>query len=509
MVKPKLIIAGPGAGKTYNMVQTIIEKLPKLDSSKYMAVITYTNSAAENIKSRLGKKIDIPKNLYIGTIHSFINRFIVVPYSSLNDNNISVDKLFIQCDTDAVFEQIRKASKKTFDFKQKATIIARIKESLNKKGYISFDQSVALAKNCMANQKVAQIVSNRIQYLFIDEFQDTDNAIFQIIDVIRKCKKTEIYCVGDPEQFIQSFDIATKVFGNIPILKSSGGTKFEIELNQSNHRSSERIVGFLNKFNSRTYGALTFSQISRTGLVGENIKFITTNANVVNIIPVFNTLCDGLQISQSERCIIAKKNDMIDRVVAALGNRFKTPVKAGSVSPIKLIIDTMLTAMQLNQTKFLAEYKTDINTLRKNAVTILKAIKSGEISNENTFAAFMTNKFSYTLKAGIPIKIDSIRALFPTETVNLADLMVSNIHNIKGLEADAVLAIAKTEAELLLWIETDRSVREQYRDKETTDYPRLGYVAFSRAKMFLCIACLQPISDVTRNKLIALGIEFV
>ena len=33
--------------------------------------------------------------------------------------------------------------------------------------------------------------------------------------------------------------------------------------------------------------------------------------------------------------------------------------------------------------------------------------------------------------------------------------VLSNTHNYKELESEAVLAIAKTEQELLLWLETD------------------------------------------------------
>ena len=44
-------------------------------------------------------------------------------------------------------------------------------------------------------------------------------------------------------------------------------------------------------------------------------------------------------------------------------------------------------------------------------------------------------------------------------------------------------------------------------DRATSDYPRLGYVAFSRARKILCIACLEPISDTTKQKLISLGVE--
>ena len=88
-------------------------------------------------------------------------------------------------------------------------------------------------------------------------------------------------------------------------------------------------------------------------------------------------------------------------------------------------------------------------------------------------------------------------------------MTVSTIHTIKGLEADAVLAIAKTEAELLLWLETDHSIRDAYRDGEKTDYPRLGYVAFSRARKLLGIACLERISAETIQQLEELGVSVI
>ena len=111
--KPILVIAGPGAGKTYGMVNEIIQSLKTLSPARYMIVITYTNSATNNIKERLSKKIQIPQNLFIGTMHSFLNKFIVIPFSSFHNNSINGEKLFIQCQTTDIFENIRKENKKT------------------------------------------------------------------------------------------------------------------------------------------------------------------------------------------------------------------------------------------------------------------------------------------------------------------------------------------------------------------------------------------------------------
>ena len=52
----ELVIAGPGGGKTHNMVEKILNCIETLSSTSYCAVITYTNAATENIKSRIEKE---------------------------------------------------------------------------------------------------------------------------------------------------------------------------------------------------------------------------------------------------------------------------------------------------------------------------------------------------------------------------------------------------------------------------------------------------------------------
>src|SRR5699024_10850688 len=77
------------------------------------------------------------------------------------------------------------------------------------------------------------------------------------------------------------------------------------------------------------------------------------------------------------------------------------------------------------------------------------------------------------------------------------------IHKSKGLQADAVLVVAKAENQLKKWLESDEKVRMS----DKIDMCRLGYVAFSRAKEYLCIACLENISDLTKGDLCTLGVK--
>ena len=70
---PALVVAGPGAGKTFvitERVKNLIQK-KKVDSSKIL-VTTFTEKAATELKVRLAKTIgDEAKKIHISTIHSF------------------------------------------------------------------------------------------------------------------------------------------------------------------------------------------------------------------------------------------------------------------------------------------------------------------------------------------------------------------------------------------------------------------------------------------------------
>jgi len=506
MDKPKLIIAGPGAGKTYGMVNEIISSLQNLSPARYMVVITYTNSATENIKNRLVKRIQIPKNLFIGTMHSFLNRFIVIPYSSFQNKDINGEKLFIQCETEDILHRATKGKK--IDYKAANFIKKRLKTKMNSNGYITYDQTVSIAKECIENSEIRRILSNRIQFLFVDEFQDTNNNIYSVIDGIRKEKKTNIYCVGDPEQHIQSFDSGIKIFGNIPILKCAKSTQFDVTLNTDNHRSNQNITSFLNNFNARQFGNELFKQESKSDEDGELVKFITDYGNISQMTPKFFNLCDSLLIEKNERCLLAKKNDVINRISASLNHNIITPKKSGNLSPIKEIKVTLLASLGMNQTEFCKKYNTNEYGVIKYSLLIFKGIRAGIITNENTFGNFVQKELGLKLAPEVPFKIDNLRINMSPDEIQGA-VVVSNIHNYKGLESDAVFAIAKTHDELKLWLETNFDNRDLYRDKETTDYPRLGYVAFSRARKLLCIGCLEQIDDATIQKIEGLNIDII
>lgn len=72
--------AGAGGGKTSSMVDSVCQKIPSLNSNRFLCVITYTNDASRDIKERLSNRVEVPSNVFIGTIHSFLYRFVFKPH---------------------------------------------------------------------------------------------------------------------------------------------------------------------------------------------------------------------------------------------------------------------------------------------------------------------------------------------------------------------------------------------------------------------------------------------
>src|SRR5258708_179916 len=80
---PLLIIAGPGSGKTFTLVERIIYLLTEKDiAPERIMVVTFTDKAAQELTTRISNRIDqlgVSFNLnemYLGTFHSICLRWL-------------------------------------------------------------------------------------------------------------------------------------------------------------------------------------------------------------------------------------------------------------------------------------------------------------------------------------------------------------------------------------------------------------------------------------------------
>lgn len=100
-VKPLLVEAGPGSGKTFVIVERIKFLLQKKCNPETFLVITYTRKAAKQLKEKLCDEFprEIVDKMQISTIHTFCQEFLSqngICVSLLDDDNAEKKELFLK-----------------------------------------------------------------------------------------------------------------------------------------------------------------------------------------------------------------------------------------------------------------------------------------------------------------------------------------------------------------------------------------------------------------------------
>jgi len=273
---PSLIIAGAGSGKTRVITYRIayLIKECRVSSQKILA-LTFTNKAANEMKKRMEDFLSLRvKNLWIGTFHSLFARILRMEGSKLGlSNNFSIyderDQLrlikeiieglnFIDKSYDAAIirsviskcknklispEQYMKTAHNDFG-RGIGKIYADYNERLRKNNALDFEdlilKPIELFKN---HEKILEKYQNRFQYIFVDEYQDTNKAQYQVLKLLAQ-KRKNICVVGDDDQSIYGWRGAD--ISNIMDFEKDYADARIFKLEQ-NYRSTKTILNFAQK----------------------------------------------------------------------------------------------------------------------------------------------------------------------------------------------------------------------------------------------------------------------
>ena len=181
-----LCLACAAAGKTRTLVGRIERLLNDGEDPKKIVAFTFTNQAAEEMRKRLGNKAN---GMFIGTIHSYANKICGIAGISTSDD-IAAER---------------------------------------------FDRIIEKAV------KVSWGLYPKVEYLFVDEFQDTDPIQYTFISRIPAENR---FYVGDERQFIYSFRGATDRFIR-ELATDDNFKKYELV---ENYRNPPNILRFADSF---------------------------------------------------------------------------------------------------------------------------------------------------------------------------------------------------------------------------------------------------------------------
>lgn len=268
---PILILAGPGSGKTRVITYKIAYLLQENKAKPWeILAITFTNKAAKEMKSRLENLIEEDvRSMQISTFHSFGLRIIKENYEFFNLNknftildetdSISVIKKIVkelnlddkQYNARAIKHKISSAKNELMDPKKFkvyartsieeniAKVYEKYQERLLRSSTVDFDDLLMLPINLFKkNKKALEHYQNRYKYIFIDEYQDTNEAQYSLSKMISE-KRNNICVVGDECQSIYSWRGAN--FKNILNFEKDYENAKVILLEQ-NYRSTKRII---------------------------------------------------------------------------------------------------------------------------------------------------------------------------------------------------------------------------------------------------------------------------
>ncbi|MDO5397541.1 MAG: 3'-5' exonuclease [bacterium] len=273
---PLLIIAGAGSGKTTVIVNRIVYMITEKNIPPYnIMAITFTNKAANEMRERIEGFIgEIPKGMWVGTFHSICVKILrscidVLGYKSdfvIYDTS-DVKTLVKDCikelgfDTDEyeprfVASRISDAKNKMYEpstleytagadytTRDIAKIYALYQKKLKSNNAVDFDDIIFhTVKIFNEHSDILARYQERFKYIMVDEYQDTDNTQYLLINLLAQ-KHHNIAVVGDDDQSIYRFRGAN--IENILGFEDDYPEARRVVLDR-NYRSTENILNAAN-----------------------------------------------------------------------------------------------------------------------------------------------------------------------------------------------------------------------------------------------------------------------
>lgn len=348
--------ACPGSGKTTVLLAKLIilsRKMP-LNNGQGICVLTHTNVAIDEIKSKLGDKSDILFKYpnYFGTIQNFIDKYLATPYfKRKNNDNIKI------IDNDKYYDHIRNLSRnkypnidysiqksidkgyytdksyennfvtfidsKHFDIDSEEirgsnnTILTTWKfykelndVMINKtldKGILRYKDAYFLAGVYLKKfPQLQNYFSNRFRYVFIDEVQDVDEIQIKVLDKI-----------FNDEVIIQRFGDINQVINNF----NSNSNTWELNEDTRPINSSKRygagIVKFLEPLRVEKFGSMRGNDKINT--LNPHI-IIFDNSTIHNVVPKYIDILKEHNIKEDKN----KKIKIIGKIGTPVSEQYKS-----------------------------------------------------------------------------------------------------------------------------------------------------------------------------------------
>lgn len=341
-----VVRACPGSGKTY-CVSARLARLTNEWKDDYtgIAALSFTNVAWKEIEKKYKEEFTCNKSIafphFIGTLDSFINQFIFLPFGHLvmqcnkrptlvgephgswTYKNFERDphQYFDKCSFDVNGNLIRIAPAQSFQFSWKnknngstnghVLNLLAAKNELVALGYANQSDANYFAMRILEQfPSICRAIALRFPTFIVDEAQDTSEVQMRIIDLLTASGLNEIMLVGDPDQAIFEWNGARPSLLNEKIVQWGNS----VQLNE-NRRSSKLICE--STFNLSSLPAASTS-------VNEDVvncqcqpTVVVYNNNLPQVVSDFLAVCtaNGIALSDKTVSVLYRGKGMINEIV--------------------------------------------------------------------------------------------------------------------------------------------------------------------------------------------------
>ncbi|MDP3391716.1 MAG: DNA helicase Rep [Methylococcaceae bacterium] len=272
---PLLVLAGAGSGKTRVITEKIAYLVKQGIPARHIAAVTFTNKAAREMKSRVSKLLDDQQSrgLRVSTFHSLGLDILRAEYKTLSykagitlfdeqDKQTLLRNLISHSTKECDIDQLDRYSwqigqwKNAFITPEQSLLIASPEEypaahlyvdftrSLKAYNAVDFDDLILLPVLLLQDHpKILEKWQNKIRYLLVDEYQDTNVTQYQLVKLIAG-NLGRFTVVGDDDQSIYAWRGASPK--NLEQLQKDYSRLQVIKLEQ-NYRSTGRILKVANQ----------------------------------------------------------------------------------------------------------------------------------------------------------------------------------------------------------------------------------------------------------------------
>ena len=562
------VFAGPGAGKTTWLIEHLINILKtscRLHRTRKIACITYTNVAAEEVMN----KMSCDKCRFdISTIHSFLYRNIVKPFSYLIAEDEDGEPLFEINKLDGHIEHIPhgdrirrwmgtigKLNEKKYDYlnytQNRAGLLAQLSSLdysfvddtidlifrkrrgvavpfkngelwLYKKKYwldgIMHHEDVLYFAYLIINKspRILEFIRNKYPYILIDEFQDTTELQTWIIKKIAEID-TKVGVIGDLAQSIYKFAGAKRC--DFETFELEGISSYKLE---KNHRSTGRIIDFLNCL--------------RSDICQEGNECTIDGCNVKILIgPVFDAIKWLEDNGFKESYILTRKNQDVEEIKSQTSSQTDDLLKnlygIDTNSARVKVLHSILMGFKFYEKGYLKDaikevlrvlkYKADKSVsklaLRSTAIEIIDNLKDDEFRQKSLFNYYsdllmnIKQKHNFLIGSKITNKLGAKSFYDGTKISNLLKFI-----KIDTKSEDTIRTIHSAKGTQFnhVLVHFDKlGDFEKYvfeanaRLNEDSDDARIYYVGFSRAVQSLFINIPNKKKD-TIQKLKNINVDY-